>query len=71
MVHNESGKPVVVFGYESVSFPAKVGQRAYLLDVEDHPLLGNQRYVSTSTVLDIRDDGRTIETRNTIYIKKE
>ena len=69
MVHNESGKPVVLF--TEVLAPPVIGRRAALGGIENHPRLGNLDWVNTSGVLEVRDDGRTIETRNTIYIKKE
>lgn len=69
MVHNESGKPVVLF--TEVLAPLVIGRRATLGGIENHPRLGNPDWVSTSGVLEVRDDGNTIETRNTIYIKKE
>ena len=69
MVDNESGKPVVRYSERLGSL--KVGRVTTLAGIEGHPLLGDQRLVRTSTVLDVRDDGNTIETLNTIYIKKE
>lgn len=69
MFDNESLKPVVT--YRERLGPLKVGGTTTLTDIEGHPLLGNQLMVRTSTIKDIRDDGNTIETLNTIYIKKE
>ena len=69
MFDNESLKTVVT--YREWLGPLKVGYTTTLTDVEGHPRLGNQRMVRTSTVEDIRDDGNTIETLNTTYIKKE
>lgn len=47
----------------------EVGRTAYLLGVKGHYRLGDQLTVFTSYVIDIRDDGNTIETKNTIYKK--
>lgn len=66
---NESVKPIVFF--RSCLYPPRLGDRADLLDVTNHPRLGNYHWVSTSAVQDIREDGRVIETLNTIYIRKE
>lgn len=63
-----SPKPIVFFT-ESTS--AAVGGSATLWGVTGHPRLGDLASVWTSTVVDIRDDGNTIETRNTIYKKME
>ena len=65
-IDNESAKPVVFYG--SSDF-VEVDRRAILYDVKNHPRLGDCRYVNTSRVLSVSDDG-TIETLNTIY-KKE
>ena len=69
MVDSETGKPVVLF--TEVLAPLVIGRRAELGGIENHPILGNQDWVRTSGVLEVRNDGNTIETRNTIYIKKE
>ena len=63
-----SPKPIVFF---TESTRAAVGARATLWGITGHPRLGDQDSVRTSTVVDIRDDGNTIETRNTIYKKME
>ena len=72
-IDNETAKPVVFFGYSSHA--PEVGRSVKLHDVERHPRLGSFRgldeWVNTSTVLDVRDEGRTIETLNTVYMKKE
>lgn len=65
-IDNETAKPVVFYG--SSAF-VEVDRRAILLDVKNHPRLGDCNYVSTPKVLSVSDDG-TIETLNTIY-KKE
>jgi hypothetical protein len=53
--------------FREVLATPEVGRSAYLLGVTDHYRLGNQLTVYTSYVIDIRDDGNTIETKNTIY----
>ena len=63
-----SPKPIVFFT-ESTS--AAVGGSATLWGITGHPRLGDLASVWTSTVLDIRDEGNTVETRNTIYKKME
>ena len=72
-IDNETAKPVVFFGYSSHA--PEVGRSVKLHDVERHPRLGSFRgldeRVNTSTVLDVRDEGRTIETLNTVYMKME
>jgi len=64
-----NAKPEVKF--TSAEDPAVVGQQVYLYGVKDHPRLGYQRWVITSPVIDVRDDGKTIETMNTIYVQEE
>lgn len=64
-IDNEKAKPIVF--YQDGGRSAVVGQRADLYGIMGHPRLGDERWVVTSTVVDIRDDGKTIETRNTIY----
>ncbi|UFK09554.1 hypothetical protein [Xanthomonas phage DES1] len=49
----------------------EVGYGARLFGVKNHYRLGSADYVQTSPVLEIRDDGRTIETKNTIYVMEE
>ena len=44
-----------------------VGHPCILLGVEGHYRLGTEPVVTTSYVVDIRDEGKTIETKNTIY----
>lgn len=44
-----------------------VGHSCILLGVEGHYRLGTEPVVTTSYVIDIRDEGNTIETKNTIY----
>ena len=44
-----------------------VGHSCILLGVEGHYRLGNEPVVTTSYVVDIRDEGKTIETKNTVY----
>lgn len=71
---NETAKPVVFFRQAADLGPYKnpvVGYSAELLWITGHPRLGNPPRVYTSTVLEVRDDGKTIETRNTIYKKLE
>lgn len=63
-----SEKKVVLF--ESAMFTPSVGQMAILYGVEGHYRLGDQDCVYTSITIDVRDDGNTIETKNTIYKKK-
>ena len=62
----------IVFFKEAI-FPPEIGKRASLLGVKGHYALGDvpdDNFVNTSFVVDIRNDGNTIETKNTIY-KKE
>ena len=60
-----SAKKIVKFA-ETITVP-EVGRRCSLGGVQDHYRLGNCDWVNTSYVVDIRDDGKTIETKNTIY----
>lgn len=62
-------KPVVKF--TSAREPVALGLSADLYGVKDHPRLGYERWVITSTVIAVRDGGRTIETMNTIYVQEE
>lgn len=55
--------------FSEVLATPEVGKTAYLLGVRGHYRLGDQMTVFTSYVIDIRDDGNTIETKNTIYKK--
>ena len=48
-----------------------VGSSCDLFGVRGHHRLGDERWVITSTVIDVRDDGKTIETMNTIYVQEE
>ena len=48
-----------------------VGSSCDLFGVRGHYRLGDERWVITSTVIDVRDDGKTIETMNTIYVQEE
>lgn len=66
---NDTPKPIVFF--TEARFPVELGQRADLMGVRNHPVLGDLGWVSTSKVLDVREGGRVIETLNTIYIRKE
>jgi hypothetical protein len=64
-------KPIVHFRYFS-DFP-EVGRGALLYprDHPDHGRVSNKRLVHTSKVLSVSDDGKRIETENTIYILEE
>lgn len=56
-----------VVEFHGFLFEPAVGRSASLTDVKDHPKLGDCEWVRTSRVVEIRDNGKTIETRNTIY----
>lgn len=63
-----SPKPIVFF---ERAITAELDRRAQLSGVTNHPILGNLDWVSTSKVIDIRNNGKTIETLNTIYKQLE
>lgn len=58
----------IVFFQEQI-VPARIGSRALLRGITGHPRLGDCDNVYTTTVEDIRNNGETIETCNTIYRK--
>ena len=58
-------KKVVMFE-RCISAP-RVGARCALGGVKGHYRLGDCDWVDTSFVVEVRDAGRTIETKNTIY----
>lgn len=62
-------KPIVFFDERLGQL--KVGHTTVLTKVQGHPVLNDIAMVRTSTVVDIRKDGNTIETLNTIYVKME
>lgn len=75
---NRNEKPVVTFStILGWSDREDSGVRAYLLDVQDHPTLGNKSEVLTSSVLSIEYDAAPrgqvccIETRNTLYKRRD
>lgn len=63
-----SEKKVVEFS--NVYSEPSIGRIALLYGVKGHYRLGDADFVYTSKVVDVRDDGNTIETKNTIYKKK-
>lgn len=67
-IDNEKAKPVVFFDRAD---NVRIGSKALLWGITNHPLLGDREGVQTSKVVDIRNDGKTIETLNTLYIKME
>lgn len=64
-----SDKTVVTF--HGQLFNVKVGDCAMLTGVERHPKLGNCGWVRTSTVVSVRNKGDTIETLNTVYMRRK
>ena len=64
-----SNKTVVTF--HGQLYKVKVGDCAMLTGVEGHPKLGNCGWVRTSTVVNMRNEGDTIETLNTIYKRRK
>lgn len=59
-------KPIVHYA-GTVRFNLGGTDRAMVTFVLDHPRLGFQPVVYTSNVLIVDEDGKTFETRNTIY----
>lgn len=64
-----SAKKVVKFA--SYATTPEVGRPAFLNGVKGHYRLGNEETVQTSFVVDIGDEGRLIETKNTIYVMED
>ncbi len=60
-------KQVVMF--TRADYAPQLNRRALLTGVKGHYRLGDADEVYTSYVVDIRDGGNTIETKNTIYKK--
>ena len=60
-----SAKKIVKFS-EVITAP-EVGRRCSLGGVQNHYRLGDCGAVETSYVVEVRDGGKTIETKNTIY----
>lgn len=53
--------------FREVAWAPVVGDSVTLLGVRGHYRLGDEPVVHTSYVVDVRDNGDTIETKNTIY----
>lgn len=53
--------------FEECLTAPRVGARCALGGVKGHYRLGDCDWVDTSFVVEVRDAGRTIETKNTIY----
>ena len=60
-----AAKKIVKFSH-TITTP-EVGRRCSLGGVENHYRLGDCDWVNTSYVVEVRDGGKTIETKNTIY----
>ena len=60
-----SAKKIVKFSH-TITVP-EVGRSCSLGGVENHYRLGDCAWVNTSYVVEVRDGGKTIETKNTIY----
>lgn len=63
-----NAKPEVKFHHAD---EVEIGYSAILYGVRGHYYLGDEPIVRTSRVVDIREDGRVIETMNTIYVQEE